>query len=76
MADYVVVISGMAHDYAAGFEYDVNEAHIVSGKTVLEAYDEAKKTLKSIEGKLHIPDLKISRLAPMREDVCLGTYFA
>ena len=74
MSDYVTIIGGIAHDYFAGFEYEVREAHIVSGETVAKAYGEAKQKLKTIEGKLHLPKLEIKRFAPLDLDINLDTY--
>lgn len=72
MPDYVTVIGGIAHDYSSGVEYDVLEAHIVYGETVVKAYEEAGQKLKTIEGKLHLPKLEVKRLAPLGEDVYLA----
>ena len=69
MLEYVIVINGTALDRTAGFLYDVNEVKVIRAIDDDDAYNQTKGIKKALEGTLHIPDLKVSRLAPVGEDV-------
>ena len=51
MQEYLARYQGIAHDYVAGFPYDVNEFGIIKAEDVTKAHESAKQNLKTLEEK-------------------------
>ena len=69
MPEYLVRYQGIAHDHYAGFSYDVDEVRIIETENANKAYESAKQNLKTLEEKLHMPEIKITRLAEVGEEI-------